>query len=258
MYHDVGKLRDFYYRSVLGRNVQTRLQAAVRDIWPDANHEIVVGYGFASPILRPFWREASHMVNLMPSEQGVMAWPPGEANVSTMCNESVWPLGASSVDKIIALHALENAVHVSAVLAEFWRVLVPEGGAIIIFANRTGIWSNNESTPFGHGRPFGMMQFEQLVKQHGFEIKTRNAALFGSPWKTALGYRMSNITEKFRERFKAKMLAGVWVIELQKQSLNRSIALPKKEPIFATPDMRPAGALRKIREPNPEKNNVKI
>ncbi len=247
MYHEVTKLRDFYYRSALGRSVQSRLQEACRNIWPDVQDEILIGYGFASPLLRPFLKEASHVVNLMPADQGVMAWPPGGRNMSALCLESAWPLGASSADKLIALHAVESANNVSALLNEFWRVLAPEGRAIIIFANRMGIWSNNENTPFGQGRPFAVTQFEALLSQHQFEIIRREGALYGSPWRSALGLNISNRMEKLGGRFRGRILAGVWLLEVAKSSPGKAIRVQKREPIFATPELRPAGALRKDR-----------
>lgn len=243
MYHEVSKLRDFYYRSALGRSVQKRLQLACREIWPSIENEILVGYGFASPLLRPFLNEASHIASLMPAEQGVMAWPPAERNVSVMCGEAAWPLGASSVDRLIALHAMENAVNLSALLNEFWRVLSPEGSAIVILPNRLGAWSTNEHTPFGTGRTVSISQMERTLNAHQFEILERHGALFGAPWRTSLGLRLSNAREWMGEKFSGQILAGVWLIEFQKASSNRPIKIPNREPIFATPELRTAGAI---------------
>ncbi len=248
MYHDVANLRDFYYRSALGRSVQKRLQLACRAIWPSIEKEIVAGYGFASPILRPFMEEASHIVNLMPASQGVMAWPPHDPNLSVLCNESAWPLGAASIDRIIMLHGIEHAGNADALMNEAWRVLEPEGKMMMIFANRLGIWSTNESTPFGQGRPFGINQLESFLRVHQFEITKRQGALYGSPWKSALGLRVSNSMEWLGERSRGKFLAGVWVIELQKSQPPKPIMIPKREPIFATPELKPAGVMNRHKE----------
>lgn len=245
MYHDVTQFRDFYYGTALGRMVQTRLQKRLRAIWGDVQNEIIIGYGFASPILRPFLAEASHVVNLMPAEQGVMAWPPGGQNVSALCMEGAWPLGASSVDKVIALHALENAENVNALLNEIWRVLAPDGRVILVITNRLGVWATRESTPFGHGRHFSMNLIEHVLRTHQFEIISRQGALFGTPARSRLGLRLSKGMAWFGERAGGKAFAGVWLLELKKSEMGgKAVKLPKREPIFAHPELRPARVLQ--------------
>lgn len=240
MYQDVQNLRDFYYRSVLGRSVQARLQKVCVEIWPDLNDEIVAGFGFASPLLRPFLGQASHLVNLMPAEQGVMAWPPGERNVSVLCGEHIWPLGASSVDRVLMLHALEGSQNVSGLFNEAWRVLTPEGRMILIVVNRGSAWARNEETPFGFGRPFRLSTLDTVLRAHQFEVVRREGALFGAPWKTGFGLRISKGAEWMAEKLPSRGLAGVWLLEIQKTQMQKPIMIPRKEPIFASPDLRPA------------------
>ena len=85
MHLDVQDLRNFYYRSTLGRAVQKIVRDTLLQVWPEAKGQTLVGYGFAVPLLRPYLAEARRVVGLMPAEQGVMPWPAGMENVSTLC-----------------------------------------------------------------------------------------------------------------------------------------------------------------------------
>ena len=85
MHLDVQDLRNFYYRSALGRAAQAIIRDQLRLLWPDVTAQTVVGYGFAVPLLRPYLEEARRVVGLMPGPQGVMPWPAGLPNVSVLC-----------------------------------------------------------------------------------------------------------------------------------------------------------------------------
>ena len=59
MHLDVLDLRAFYYRTPLGRSAQRALQEALRALWPETRGIVVVGFGFAAPMLRPFLADAA-------------------------------------------------------------------------------------------------------------------------------------------------------------------------------------------------------
>ena len=81
MHLDVLDLRNFYYRTKLGRVAQSAVRRQVTEIWPDLKGETVAGFGFAVPLLRPYLGDARRVIAVMPGPQGVMAWPAGEDNV---------------------------------------------------------------------------------------------------------------------------------------------------------------------------------
>ena len=56
MHLDVLDLRNFYYRTALGRVAQRVVRDQVTKFWPPANAQAqtVVGFGFAVPLLRPY------------------------------------------------------------------------------------------------------------------------------------------------------------------------------------------------------------
>ena len=152
MHLDVVDLRNFYYRTQLGRVAQRAIRDTVMSLWPDAQGQTVAGFGFAVPLLRPYLGDARRVIGLMPGPQGVMPWPAGMPNVSVLCEETNWPLSTGFVDKLVVMHGLEVSEHPSELLEECSRVLGPGGRALFIVPNRSGLWARRDGTPFGFGQ----------------------------------------------------------------------------------------------------------
>ena len=168
MHLDVHDMRDFYYRSALGRAAQRIVRDQVLQFWPDAHGHTMVGYGFAVPLLRPYLKGARRVVGLMPAPQGVMSWPAGQPNVTVLCEETLWPLETGHVDRLIMMHGLETSERPSELLDECYRVLGPGGEALFVVPNRSGLWARSEKTPFGYGRPYSLSQLDAQLKRHDF------------------------------------------------------------------------------------------
>ena len=149
MHLDVQDLRNFYYRSALGRAAQSSVRGRMLDLWPEAQGQTVAGFGFAVPLLRPYLGDARRVIALMPAPQGVMPWPAGSPNVSVLSEETFWPIETGHVDRLIVMHGLETSERPSQLLEECWRCLGPGGKALFIVPNRAGIWSRRDKTPFG-------------------------------------------------------------------------------------------------------------
>jgi len=132
MHLDVIDLRNFYYRSALGRSAQRIIRDELVAWWPDVKGQTVAGFGFAVPLLRPFMDDARRLLGLMPG------------------------------------HGLETSENPTALLEECWRALGPGGSAVFIVPNRAGIWSRSDNTPFGYGRPYSMGQLEAQLRKHRF------------------------------------------------------------------------------------------
>ena len=160
MHLDVLDLRNFYYRSALGRAAQKVIRDQLVKMWPDAKGQTVAGFGFAVPLLRPFLKDARRVIGLMPGPQGVMPWPAGRPNVSVLCEDTLWPLQTGQLDRLVLLHGLETSDDPNALLAEVWRVLGPGGRVVLVVPNRAGMWSRRDKTPFGFGRPYSLGQLE--------------------------------------------------------------------------------------------------
>ncbi|NJR20226.1 MAG: class I SAM-dependent methyltransferase [Hyphomonadaceae bacterium] len=92
-------------------------------------------------------------------------------------------------DRILCVHALEEAENPRALLRELWRVLAPEGRLMVCVANRSGMWSRAENTPFGQGRPYSRSQLSNLLSDAMFQPIAWSRALYAPPlsWKLATG-----------------------------------------------------------------------
>ena len=53
MHLDVQDLRNFYYRTQLGRSAQRALREQLLALWPDVTGQTVLGFGFAVHGLQP-------------------------------------------------------------------------------------------------------------------------------------------------------------------------------------------------------------
>lgn len=217
MHLDVQDLRNFYYRSALGRAAQRAVRGKVQQLWPETQGQTVAGFGFAAPLLRPYLQDARRVIALMPGPQGVIPWPAGQANVSVLCEEMLWPLETGRVDRLIVMHGLETSENPTAVLDECWRTLGPGGKALFIVPSRAGLWSRSDATPFGFGRPYSLSQLETQLKRHGFLPERHSAALYQPPSATRFWMKTGAFWETAGRRIPALLPAGVLIVEASKR-----------------------------------------
>jgi len=84
MHLDVLDLRNFYYRSALGRAAQKVVRDELQRIWPEAKGQTVAGFGFAVPLLRPYLEHARRVIGRAQPRRALVAirqhalwlWPP--------------------------------------------------------------------------------------------------------------------------------------------------------------------------------------
>ncbi|ARE39554.1 SAM-dependent methyltransferase 2, in cluster with Hydroxyacylglutathione hydrolase [Rhodovulum sp. P5] len=229
MHLDVLDLRNFYYRTNLGRAAQRAIRDQVLEFWPEAKGQTVAGFGFAVPLLRPYLPEARRVIALMPGQQGVMPWPAGQANVSVLCEETAWPLQDGFVDKLVLLHGLETSENPSALLDEAWRVLGPGGRALFVVPNRSGLWARRDGTPFGFGRPYSSGQLEAQLRRHAFEPERFRAALFAPPANRRFWLRTAPMWENAGRRMSAYYAGGVLMVEAAKRVYRPSGTVVREE-----------------------------
>jgi SAM-dependent methyltransferase len=216
MHLDVLDLRNFYYRTQLGRVAQRAIRDRMVDLWPPLAGQTVAGFGFAVPLLRPYLAEARRVIGLMPGPQGVMPWPAGLQNVSVLCEEHLWPLPTGMVDRLVLMHGLETSENPGSVLDEAHRVLGPGGRALIVVPNRAGLWSRSDATPFGFGRPYTAGQLEAQLKRHGFTPERNFTVLHAPPSQAPFWLRSSNLWERLGRRL-PWLSGGVLMVEVSKQ-----------------------------------------
>ncbi|WP_300036747.1 class I SAM-dependent methyltransferase [uncultured Roseobacter sp.] len=216
MHLDVQDLRNFYYRSALGRAAQASLRGRMLEIWPEAKGQTVVGYGFAAPLLRPYLKDARRVMALMPGPQGVMPWPPGLNNVSALIEETHWPIETGHVDKLVLLHGLETSERAFDLLEECWRVLGPGGRALFIVPNRAGLWARRDRTPFGFGRPYSPGQLETQLRKHQFLPERHLGALYQVPSSKRWWMKSGAAFENIGRRMPTMMAGGAFMVEATK------------------------------------------
>lgn len=217
MHLDVQDLRNFYYRSALGRTVQKSIRDQILKRWPEAVGQTVVGYGFAVPLLRPYLKDARRVIGLMPGPQGVMPWPIGLPNVSTLCHETMWPIETGHVDRLIIMHGLETSEDTTALLDEAFRVLGPGGKLMLIVPNRAGLWVRADHTPFGFGRPYTLGQVETQLQLHNFMPEFHCGALHFPPSQTRFWLKTASMIEGMGNRLSNVLTSGVLIIEADKR-----------------------------------------
>ncbi|GHG98790.1 class I SAM-dependent methyltransferase [Pseudodonghicola xiamenensis] len=243
MYLDVQDLRNFYYRSTLGRAAQASVRAAMLELWPEAKGQTVAGFGFAVPLLRPYLSDARRVVALMPGPQGVMPWPAGMPNVSVLCEEGSWPLETGHVDKLVVMHGLEATERPTMLLEECFRVLGPGGRALFVVPNRAGLWSRSDRTPFGYGRPYTVGQLEAQLRQHLFLPERLRAALYQPPSAKRFWLRAGPLIEKMGTRLPTVLAGGVFIVEVSKR------VQPPRGSAVKDLAKRPIGALDGLAKP---------
>jgi len=216
MHLDVIEMRRFYTSTQLGRFAQRLIRERLRALWPNVKGQSVVGFGYASPFLRPFMADAARTLSLMPAQQGVCAWPSEGPNVSALVEETLWPLPGGFADKIIVAHGLETCERPAALLDEIWRVLAPGGKAVFIVPNRAGMWARRDATPFGYGRPYSTVQLDKTLLTHKFTAERHLAALYLPPSHRRFWLKTGPAIEQLGQKLDARRLAGVMMVEAEK------------------------------------------
>lgn len=246
MHLDVLDLKRFYYRSALGRAAQRVIRDRLREMWTDTSGQTIAGFGFAGPLLRPYLDEARRVIALMPGPQGVMAWPPGGKNVAVLCEETLWPVPQGSLDRLVMLHGLETSEHPSALLEEAWQALAPQGRAVFVVPNRSGVWARTDRTPFGFGRPYSLSQLEVQLKKHRFAIETSCSILYQPPDPKRFWRRTASFWESLGAKVPMIAAGGLIMVEASKQ-----VAAPTPRGLREAV-RRPLKALEGVGVPRPE------
>lgn len=239
MHLDVKTLRDFYYRSALGRAAQRIVRDQTVKMWPDAHGQTVVGFGFAVPLLRPYLPRARRVIGLMPGPQGVLPWPAGGKNVSVLCEETDWPLETGRVDRLVMMHGLETSERPSDLLDECYRVLGPGGQVLFVVPNRSGLWARSDGTPFGYGRPYSLSQLDAQLREHDFVRQSHLSVLYQPPSTRRFWMKTGPIWEKTGRAIPAVMAGGVLMVLAskrhppQRRGLDQKVRVPNPLNVLA-------------------------
>ncbi|ATQ41713.1 class I SAM-dependent methyltransferase [Caulobacter mirabilis] len=181
MRRDVLELRTFY-ASPRGRAAREMVARKLSEAWGDPRGLEFLGLGYATPYLESVRERARRAVAVMPASQGVEVWPVGGRNLAVIADETSLPLPNAVFDRVVCVHALEEADDAVALMREVCRVTAPSGRVIVAVAARNGLWSNAEGTPFGHGRPWSRRQLENVLREADLEPSGWTRALYAPPF----------------------------------------------------------------------------
>lgn len=195
---DVFALQRFY-ASALGAAVRRAAARRLAALWPNTEGLDILGVGYASPYLESFRDSARRTVALMPAEQGAEPWPAQSRRLSCLTDEARLPLMDAVFDRVLLVHALEEANAAAVLLREIWRVMAPEGRLVVIVANRWSLWAQADATPFGHGRPYSRTQLAGLLEGSMFEPAASARALYAPPTAWPPSVRAADAFERVGE-----------------------------------------------------------
>lgn len=232
---DVVDLREFYSRR-LGIVARQMINRGIRERWPNAEGQRVLGIGYPTPYLGLFREDAERCIAFMPAAQGVLKWPTGRPALASLVDEFSLPLPDAAVDRILLVHALEMSDDPAALLREVWRVLSPSGRVMAVIPNRRGVWTRSDKTPFGHGRPYSRSQITDLLRQTWFTPTGWGEALFMPPYAGRWVLKSAQMWERAGAALSLPF-AGVHIVEATKQVYR---AIPaKRERARLIPSLKP-------------------
>ncbi len=191
---------DRFYRTARGKAAREMAIRRLCALWPNTQDLDLLGYGFAAPYLTAFESSARRAVAYMPAAQGAVPWPARDDGRAALGDETRLPFKESLFDRVILVHALEEASDLPRLLREVWRVMAPEARLAVICTHRGGLWARADSTPFGHGRPFSRAQLTRLLTDALFEPTAWAQALYTPPWRMTCGERSADGFEAVGER----------------------------------------------------------
>lgn len=232
---DVVDLREFYSRR-LGIVARQMINRGIRERWPTAEGQRVLGIGYPTPYLGLFREDAERCLAFMPAAQGVLKWPTGRPALAALIDEFSLPLPDAAIDRILLVHALEMSDDPAALLREVWRVLSPSGRVMAVIPNRRGVWTRSDNTPFGHGRPYSRSQITDLLRQTWFTPTGWGEALFMPPYAGRWVLKSAQMWERAGAALSLPF-AGVHIVEATKQVYR---AIPaKRERARLIPSLKP-------------------
>jgi SAM-dependent methyltransferase len=170
-----------FYASPLGEAARRAASRRLSALWSHADGLDVLGIGYPTPYLGPLRERARRAVALMPAEQGAEPWPAERTVLTALADEARLPFMDAVFDRVLIVHAMEEAAAPHALLREVWRIMAPEGRLVVIAANRWSWWAQSGATPLGHGRPYSRTQLAALLSDAMFEPVASSRALYAPP-----------------------------------------------------------------------------
>lgn len=201
-----------FYATPLGRMARDMAQRRLRTLWPDLAGNNALGFGYTAPFLESYRKSANRIVLANPSGQGAIAHRSSRGVMACVADETLLPFSDATFDRVLCVHAVEEADNLPGLLRELWRVTQPEGRIVVIAAGRSGLWAQRESLPFGAGRPFSRNQLRARLITAGFSPTVGSGALYGPPVTRLSAPKIAAGFERFGETI-CPALAGLVMVE---------------------------------------------
>jgi len=202
-----------FYQSPLGEVARRMAQARIGALWPRSRGLDVLGFGYALPFVDGFM-QARRVALAVPCASAGEAGGAGGRLVLTQ--EDRLPFPDALFDRVLVVHALEEAESLRASLRELWRVTAPEGRLMAIVANRRGLWARSEITPFGRGRSFSQSQLSEALENAMFLPQAWARALYAPPVDSSLVLNAADLWERAGE-VAAPRFGGLLMVEAIKR-----------------------------------------
>src|SRR6201994_3118919 len=100
---DVIDLRDFYSQR-LGIVARRLINRGIRERWPNAQGQRVLGLGYTTPYLGLFREDSERCIAFMPAGQGGLKWPTARPTLATLVDEVSMPLPDAVVGRVLLIH----------------------------------------------------------------------------------------------------------------------------------------------------------
>lgn len=204
-----------FYVSRIGQLAAELVRQRLQDLWGPCSQYRMLGLGYPAPLLSLWQDQALSCVGAVPAGFADIKMVQKRGQSLTRVGEHRLPFRESVFDRIVLLHALEEADNPRHLLREAWRVLAPEGRILIATANRKSLWSLDESKPFGHGRPWTRQQLSRFLDDCLFQVTASTTAVHMPPLNWPLITAAANSWERAGEAF-LPGLGGVVLVEAVK------------------------------------------
>ena len=188
-----------FYAAPLGRMTQRLVLRRLRSLWPDLAGNNALGFGYTAPYLESYTKSANRIVLAAPAEQGAIAHRSSRGVMACVADEIALPFSDATFDRVLCVHAVEEAKDLLGLLRELWRITQPEGRIVVVAAGRSGLWARMDHLPFGSGRPFSRGQLRKRLVQAGFTPTVGAGAVYGPPLSRLSGPKISYGFERFGE-----------------------------------------------------------
>ncbi|MEL7109428.1 MAG: class I SAM-dependent methyltransferase [Pseudomonadota bacterium] len=205
-----------FYKSRLGQASRRLMSERMTALWGSCEGLRVLGVGYPGPLL-PLWQDdAASCIGVVPEEIGEARLASERGQTLCLAPEQRLPFPEGLFDRVVLLHALEEADSPRQLLREAWRVLAPEGRIVVAVTNRRSMWSLVDSQPFGHGRPWTRRQMVRFLDDNLFQVTASTTAVHMPPldWRIITG--AANSWERVGE-LALPAMGGVVLVEAVKR-----------------------------------------